>query len=219
VHQLLDRYSRVIDLSLGDQIVQHLRRAILHLIDVDAGVEQEPLPADQARIDERQLFIAPRASVRCGSNRAQRRAASKSNAPPQKPSFNAGSTLPRDCLNVRAKLSSSAMVASANSIRSVSVSIPSVACLLDQRGTDPSADPAALSAQKTRSFRRLHDRLEPRLAEGKLPGLRISPNGLCPPGAVLAQVSRLLLAPRALWACSLCPRHGDHLVFDRMQLR
>jgi hypothetical protein len=59
MHQFLDRYGRVIDLPLRNQIVKYLRRTILHLIDVDAGVEQEPLPADQVRIDEWQLFIAP----------------------------------------------------------------------------------------------------------------------------------------------------------------
>ena len=52
--------------------------------------------------------------------------------PPQKPSFNSGSTLPRDRLNVSAKLSTSATVASANSIRSVSLSMPvcRLACLI-----------------------------------------------------------------------------------------
>lgn len=57
VHQFLDRDSRVIDLSLRDQIVQDLRRTILHLIDVNGGIKQEPLPADKARIDERQLIV------------------------------------------------------------------------------------------------------------------------------------------------------------------
>jgi hypothetical protein len=58
VHQFLDRDRRVVHLSLRDQIVQHPRRTILHLIDVDAGIEQEPLSANQARIDERKLFVA-----------------------------------------------------------------------------------------------------------------------------------------------------------------
>ncbi|TBC89062.1 ATP-binding cassette domain-containing protein [Rhizobium ruizarguesonis] len=42
----------------------------------------------------------------------------------QNPSFNAGSTVPRVLRNVSANLSSRATLASANSIRSVSVSIP-----------------------------------------------------------------------------------------------
>src|SRR5580704_15126101 len=47
----------MIDLPRCDQIIQHLRRSILHLIDVDAGVEQETLAADQVFIDERKLAI------------------------------------------------------------------------------------------------------------------------------------------------------------------
>jgi hypothetical protein len=46
VHQFLDGDSRMIDLSLRDQIVQHLRRTILHLIDVNGGIEQKTLSAD-----------------------------------------------------------------------------------------------------------------------------------------------------------------------------
>ena len=46
VHQFLDRDSRMIDLSLRDQIVQDLRRTILHLIDVNAGIKQNSLSAD-----------------------------------------------------------------------------------------------------------------------------------------------------------------------------
>lgn len=37
--QFLDRDSRMIDLSLRDQIVHDLRRTILHLIDVNGGIE------------------------------------------------------------------------------------------------------------------------------------------------------------------------------------
>jgi hypothetical protein len=39
-----DRDGRVVDLSLRDQTVQHLRRTILHLIDVDGGVSKNPWP-------------------------------------------------------------------------------------------------------------------------------------------------------------------------------
>jgi hypothetical protein len=95
---------------------------ILHLIDVDAGVEQEALPAIRFTLTEARRRLAALALF-CGSNRAQRRAASTSISPVQKPSFNSGSTLPRDALNASAKSSSSATVASANSIRSVSVSM------------------------------------------------------------------------------------------------
>ncbi|HEY1900471.1 MAG TPA: hypothetical protein VGG49_11820 [Steroidobacteraceae bacterium] len=47
------------DLTLRDQIVQHLRRAILHLIDVNTRIEQKPLPANRDHIDERKLIDAP----------------------------------------------------------------------------------------------------------------------------------------------------------------
>lgn len=46
VHQLLDRDSRMIDLSLRDQIVQDPRRTILHLVDVNGGIKEKSLPAD-----------------------------------------------------------------------------------------------------------------------------------------------------------------------------
>jgi hypothetical protein len=46
VHQFLDRDSRMIDLSLRDQIVQDLGRTILHLVDVNGGIKQKSLPAD-----------------------------------------------------------------------------------------------------------------------------------------------------------------------------
>jgi hypothetical protein len=40
MHQFLDRDGRVVDLSARDHIVQHQRRTILHLVDVNARVEQ-----------------------------------------------------------------------------------------------------------------------------------------------------------------------------------
>lgn len=46
VHQFLDGDSRMIDLSLRDQIVQDFWRATLHLIDVYGRIKQEPLSAD-----------------------------------------------------------------------------------------------------------------------------------------------------------------------------
>jgi len=46
VHQFLYRDSRMIDLSLRDQIVQDPRRTILHLVNVNGGIEEKSLPAD-----------------------------------------------------------------------------------------------------------------------------------------------------------------------------
>ena len=65
-------------------------------------------------------------------------------SPPQKPSFSFGSTLPRDSLNTYAKLSSSATVARANSIKSVSVSMPvcRLACRTNAGLTLPPIRPA-----------------------------------------------------------------------------
>jgi hypothetical protein len=57
MHQFLDRDSRMIDLSLRDQIVQYLRRTVLHLIDVNGGIKQKSLSTDRARIDERQFIV------------------------------------------------------------------------------------------------------------------------------------------------------------------
>jgi len=48
----------MIDLPLPNQIVQNPRGTILHLIDIDAGIEEEPLSGSSAGIDERK-FIAP----------------------------------------------------------------------------------------------------------------------------------------------------------------
>jgi hypothetical protein len=62
MHQFLDRNGRVVDLSLRDQIVQRLRQTILYLIDIDAAIEQEPPPANQARVDERKRIVAAPAS-------------------------------------------------------------------------------------------------------------------------------------------------------------
>src|SRR5258708_16692140 len=59
VHQLLDRDGRMVDLSLRDQVVQHLRRTILHLINVDAGVDQETLSANPVCLADRTLSALP----------------------------------------------------------------------------------------------------------------------------------------------------------------
>jgi len=80
VRQPLDRDDRMVDLTRRDQIVQHSLRAILHLIDVDAGIKHQPLCAVRARADEWKLVGASPYYRLCGSSRAQRRAASKSNS-------------------------------------------------------------------------------------------------------------------------------------------
>lgn len=59
VHQFLDRDYRMVDLALRDQVIQDLRRTILHLIDVDTSIEQQPLAADCRYIDEWQCVVAP----------------------------------------------------------------------------------------------------------------------------------------------------------------
>jgi hypothetical protein len=114
------------DLSLRNQIIQHLRRSILHLIDVDAGVEQEALLAN-----ERKLVVAsPRERLlRIESRPTSRRVEIELRH--SEASFNFGSILPQDSLNASAKLPLSATVVSANSIRSVSGSMPVylLACL------------------------------------------------------------------------------------------
>jgi len=152
----------MVDLSLQDQIVQNLGRPVLHLIDVDAGVEQQTLSANQTRIDERKPVVASTCQrpLRIEPRPASRRIEIKFRHF-KKPSFNSGSTLPRDSLNTCAKLSSSATVASANSIRSVSVSMARLSPgLLDQRRAYPSSDPAAFFTEETGLLRRPHDRVE-----------------------------------------------------------
>src|SRR5882757_182386 len=57
VHQLLDRDSRMVDLALRDKVIQDYGRATLHLIDIDASVEQQPLAAGRSRIDEWQRVV------------------------------------------------------------------------------------------------------------------------------------------------------------------
>jgi hypothetical protein len=51
MHQLLDCDDRVVDLSARNKVIQYPWRSTLHLIDVDAGVEQQTLPAEQSGID------------------------------------------------------------------------------------------------------------------------------------------------------------------------
>jgi hypothetical protein len=58
VHQFLNRHGGMVDLTLRHQVVQHTRRSILHLIDVDAGVEQKRLTAHPARRDKRKFAVA-----------------------------------------------------------------------------------------------------------------------------------------------------------------
>ena len=61
----------MIDLALRYQTLQRLWRSILHLIDIDAGVEQESLAADQVGINERELVVtSPSQRMRPGSQSA-----------------------------------------------------------------------------------------------------------------------------------------------------
>jgi len=53
----------MVDLPLRDQIVQCLRRAILHLVNVDTGVEQEPLPPIRLALTNGSSFVASPAPV------------------------------------------------------------------------------------------------------------------------------------------------------------
>jgi hypothetical protein len=48
----------MVDLALRDQVIQDLRRTILHLIDIDTSIEQQPLAADWRYIHEWQLVVA-----------------------------------------------------------------------------------------------------------------------------------------------------------------
>ena len=58
VHQLLQRNRRVIDLTSFNETVEHFRRTVLQLVDIDAGIEQQPLSGDPLFVQERQLIIA-----------------------------------------------------------------------------------------------------------------------------------------------------------------
>jgi hypothetical protein len=72
MHQLLDGDGRMVRLARCDQNIEKLGRSILELINVDTSIQYESLAVDPIVADKR------RAKVRCGSNRAQRTAASKS---------------------------------------------------------------------------------------------------------------------------------------------
>src|SRR6266508_3750900 len=58
MHQFLDRDGRMVDLASRDKVIQDLRRTILHLIDIDTSIEQQPLAADWRGIDEWQRVVA-----------------------------------------------------------------------------------------------------------------------------------------------------------------
>src|SRR6185312_7418751 len=74
MHQLLNGDGRVVDLSLRNQVIQYLWRAALHLIDIDASIEQKALPADHVHVDERKLAVS---STWQSSSRIEPRPASR----------------------------------------------------------------------------------------------------------------------------------------------
>src|SRR5258707_13970543 len=64
VHQFLDCDGRVVHLALRDQIIQHLRRSILQLINVYEVVKQASLSTDQDRLIERKFGVtSPRQRI------------------------------------------------------------------------------------------------------------------------------------------------------------
>lgn len=126
-------------------------------------------------------------------------------SPPQKPSFSFGSTLPRDSLNTYATLSSSATVARANSIKSVSVSMPvcRLACRTNARAY-PAANTTGLFAQEPELFRR------PITASNRALLTRSGPVGafLCPKPVPLAAPAARLPRRWGFTGRSLCHREG-----------
>src|SRR5712675_623063 len=134
-----------------------------------------------------------RASVVCESNRAQRRAASKSNAATSEAELQLRIDLASSLLERRREvvLERDRRQRKLDQIRIGLDARPPLG-LLEQFGANPTADPPALLAQKTGLFRRLHDRLEPRLADEKLTVLRITLNDLGSPRAAFEQGARPL---------------------------
>lgn len=57
----------MIDLPSFDEIIENLRRSILHLIDINTGVEQQRMSGDPLFAHERQLIIGATRQGRCGS--------------------------------------------------------------------------------------------------------------------------------------------------------
>ncbi len=47
----------MVDLALGDQIIEERRRAVLELVDVDTGIEEDSLAGEAAGGDEGELVI------------------------------------------------------------------------------------------------------------------------------------------------------------------
>ena len=87
VHQFLDRGGRMADLALRHEVIQDLRRTVLHLVDIDTSIEQQPLPAIDSASTKGNSSSRRREKVVRRSNRAHRRAASKSSAATSKAEF------------------------------------------------------------------------------------------------------------------------------------
>src|SRR6266404_1301607 len=137
-----------------------------------------------------------RASVFCGSNRAQRRAASKSNSATSETELQIRVDLAARLLECFRKV---VLKRDRGQSELDQVRIGLDTCLPfglpDQGRTHPAADAAALFAQKTGLFSRPHDRLEPRFADDDVTSLGIPLNDLRPPRPALRQASRRLLCP------------------------
>jgi hypothetical protein len=188
VHQLLDRDGRMIDLSLRNQIIQHLRRSILHLIDVDAGVEQESLPANQVYIDERKLVVtSPRQRLfrieSCPTSRCVEIELRHLEAELQLWIDLASRLL--ECVR-KVVFKRHCRQCELDQVR-VSLDARLPLGLLDQCLAHPTANPAAFLAQQAGSLCRLHDRIEPRFADHKRARLDLVSNDLRSPAAALGQ--------------------------------
>ena len=169
----------MVDLSLRDQVVQDLRRTILHLIDIDAGIEQKSLSGIRLGADEWKFIVAApcervfRIEPRPTSRRVKVEFRHLRNR-----ASTFGSTLPRDSLNASAncpQVRPSPMQTRSSPYPS---RCPSGAWPADQGRAHPATDAAAFFAQKTRLFRRQHDRFKSCLAHDKPAGRKLTLKGL-----------------------------------------
>src|SRR5215472_13164701 len=135
-----------------------------------------------------------RASVFCGSNRAQRRAASKSNSATSETELHIRVDLAARFLE---RVREVVLKRDRGQSELYQVRIGLDTCLPfglpDQGRTHSAADAAALFSQKTGLFSRLHDGLEPRFAGDDVTRLGIPLHNLRPPCPALRQASRRLL--------------------------
>src|SRR5260370_41605487 len=142
---------------------------------------KRPCPPSRFALTNGSAASSLRAIVFCGSNRAQRRAASKSNSAISEAELQLWIDLASRLLERLREvvLERDRRQRKLDQIR-IGLNTRLPLGLPDQCRAYPAADPAAFLAQKTRLFRRPHDRLEPRLADEKLAVLRITPNDLRP---------------------------------------